>query len=57
MAKCRTCNKEMKFIKKYDDKNGFDIFKYECHNEDCNKQPNLEIHICQNCEDETWMWL
>lgn len=55
--KCKHCNTEMIFKKQYDDKNGYDVFVYECPNEDCLEAERLEIHVCQNCESEMRMWV
>jgi len=29
---------------------------YECHNEDCEKQPKLTIDVCEECEHESRWW-
>lgn len=55
--KCRHCNTEMVFKKEYDDHDGYDVFEYECPNEDCFEAEILRIHVCQNCESQWREWI
>ena len=45
----------MKFEKEYKE-DGYDIFRYRCENEECEKQPVKTIHVCQNCESDWEEW-
>ena len=45
----------MKFIKEYND-DGYRIYEYQCENEDCDKEPYLKIHVCNNCESSWDEW-
>ena len=55
---CKYCKKPMKLTKNgkrglFDDDN---TWIYECHNEECEKQPKLIIDVCEECEDESRYW-
>lgn len=52
---CKYCKKPMKFIKE-DNDDGYRIYKYQCENEDCDKEPYLKIHVCDNCESSWDEW-
>jgi hypothetical protein len=51
---CKYCKKPMELIKN-GKRNLFDknTYIYECHNEDCLKQPRKIFSICEECEHES----
>ena len=52
---CKYCKKEMKFTGEDEDFHDRTLY-YECQNEDCEYGPELQIHICENCERYSEWW-
>jgi hypothetical protein len=52
---CKYCKKKMKFIRE-DEEFHKRVLLYQCHNEKCDYGPELEIHICTECEDSYEIW-